>query len=245
MKVAAFIPARLQSERFPGKLLKNLKNKPVILHTWENMIRTRLFDQVWVITDSDEIEKVIKQAGGTVKRSKKTHPSGTDRIAEYASETDTEIIINVQGDEPFVHRELLQKIIETFENDTQKKLDIVSLMKPISNKEDFYNPNRVKVVTDNNRFAMYFSRAPVPFPRDGNFEKAFVHIGIYAFRKNILEKISRLEQSDLEKIEKLENLRFLQAGFRIKMIEIQSDIMGIDTPEDLIQAEKKIRNGEI
>ena len=239
-KTAAFIPARLQSQRFPGKLLRDLGGKPVVVRTWENAVKTGLFDTVWVITDSPEIAEAVRQAGGEVKISRRAHASGTDRIAEYAGETEADIIINIQADEPFVSRPALGQILEAFATDTKREIDIVSLMQPIENEKDFYDPNRVKVVTDLNGYAMYFSRAPIPYPRDGKWHGAFGHIGIYAFRRDVLEQIARLPETELEKIEKLENLRFLQAGFRIKMLLTGETFMGIDTPEDLEKARKML-----
>jgi len=241
-KSVAFIPARLQSTRFPGKLLQDLAGKPVVLRTYENTLRTGLFDDVWVITDSPEIAQVIQNAGGTAKMSRKPHASGTDRIAEYASETDADIIINIQADEPFVNRRALAAILEAFEKDRYREADIISLMQAFENEQDFYDPNQVKVVTDARGFALYFSRAPIPFPRDGKWKGGFRHIGIYAFRKNILEKIAQLPPSELEKIEKLENLRFLQAGFKIKMLVTDETFTGIDTPADLERARKQWKN---
>ncbi len=238
MKVVAFIPARLQSERFPRKLLQDLNGKPVVLHTYQNAVASGLFDEVILITDSEEIANVISQAGGKVFISTRAHQTGTDRIAEFASETDAEIIVNIQADEPFVHKESLGELIRIFEEDIDRQADIASLMTRIKDETDFYDPNQVKVVTDARGFALYFSRAPIPYPRDGKFAGAWKHIGIYGFRREALIQIARLPQSALEQIEKLENLRFLEAGFRIKMKETRAMNIGIDTPEDLIKARK-------
>ncbi len=244
MKVSAYIPARLQSERFPRKLLQDLGGKPVILRTFEAALQTKLFDETVVITDAPEIAGVIKQAGGKVFLSQKSHTTGTDRIAEFASQTGADIILNIQGDEPFIEKEPLEKIINFFKADVHKETDIVSLMQPIDNEQDFLNPNNVKVVTGMHGFALYFSRAPIPFPRDGQFTGAYKHIGIYAFRKPVLEKIATLPPTPLEKIEKLENLRFLQYGFRIKMLVTEKGFQGIDTPEDLEKARKYLQTRE-
>ncbi len=242
MRVAAFIPARLDSRRFPRKLLQDLGGKPVIIRTWHSASKTGLFDEICIVTDSSEIAEVCKKEGAKVLLSRKNHSTGTDRIAEFAGQTDAEIIINIQGDEPFIRKEPLAKIIEEFSRDHDKKIDIISLMQPIETEEEFLSPDNVKVVTDKNGFAMYFSRSPIPYHRDISFSKAWKHIGIYAFRKNILKKISNLPPTDLEKLEKLENLRFLQYGLRIKMLSVESGFIGIDTPEDLEQARKKFND---
>ncbi len=238
MKTAAFIPARLQSERFPGKLLQDLGGKPVVLRTYENAVKTGLFDHVRVITDSKKIAGIIEKAGGKAFISRKAHPTGTDRIAEFAGETDAEIIVNIQADEPFLDKKSLSALIEVFQNDAQHQIDMASLMFPITGEDAFHNPHHVKVVTDNEGFALYFSRAPIPFPRNGHFQGAWKHVGIYAFRKEVLMQIARLPQSDLERVEMLENLRFLQAGFKIKMVKTGSVSVGIDTPADLEKARK-------
>jgi len=242
MKTAAFIPARLASARFPRKLLQDLGGKPVVVRTYENTLRSGLFDKVWVITDSREIAREIEKIGGTAKLSTRPHPSGTDRIAEFAHAADADIIVNVQADEPFVNPEVLNSILEAFRKDEKRQIDIVSLMRPLKSEKEFYDPNQVKVVTDYQNFALYFSRAPVPYPRDGKWSDALGHMGIYGFRRDVLEQIAALPESPLEKVEKLENLRFLQAGFRIKMLLTESEFPGIDTPEDLEKARKMWKN---
>ncbi len=243
MKVAAFIPARLDSQRFPRKLLRDLNGKPVIYRTCEAVLQTGLFDTVALVTDAVEIARAVEPLPVRVFISRRHHPTGTDRIAEFAGETDAAIIVNIQGDEPFVQAEPLQMIIEMFEADKSRQIDIVSLMTPLDSEEAFRNPNNVKVVTDKDGFALYFSRAPVPYPRDGKFKGAMKHIGIYAFRREALEKIARLPQTVLEQTEKLENLRFLENGFRIKMLVTDKLNIGIDTPEDLETARKIWKNG--
>ncbi len=236
MKVTALIPARYDSQRFPGKLMKDLLGKTVILRTYEAAVNSGLFHEVIVITDSKLIYNEMDKHNAKVWMSKKLHATGTDRIAEFAPDTDADIIINIQGDEPFINQSALRSLIEVFEKDAYEVVDIASLMVKIDNKEDFLNPNNVKVVTDPDGFAMYFSRAPIPYSRNRVFEKAFKHVGVYAFRKDVLEEIAGLPQTDLEQIEKLENLRFLQNGMMIKMIETDTVNFGIDTEEDLQKA---------
>ena len=245
MKTVALIPARYDSRRFPGKLLKDLAGKSVILRTYEAAVSSGLFSEVYVITDHTGIYDEITQNGGKAKMSQSAYPTGTDRIAAFAQQIDADIFINIQGDEPFINQEALQDLIDTFEADTYEVIDIASLMIRMDNKADFLNPNNVKVVTDTDNFAMYFSRAPIPYSRDHIFEKAYKHIGVYAFRKEVLEEIAQLPQTGLEQIEKLENLRFLQYGFMIKMLETNTVNFGIDTEEDLKKAIEFIQNNKM
>ena len=239
MKMICLIPARLASERFQRKLLQDLNGLPVIMRTWQSAVSTGVFDRVVVVTDSREIAGVVEAAGGETFISRKDHPSGTDRIAEAASEMQADVIVNIQGDEPFVPAGDMLRIRRSFEADIEEKIDILSFCRPITGEADFNNPNNVKVVTDNEGFALYFSRAPIPFPRDGKFEGACKHIGIYAFRAEVLQKVADLPSSHLEKTERLENLRFLENGLRIRILQTDFDYAGIDTPADLEQAVKR------
>jgi len=241
MKVVAMIPARYDSERFSGKLMKDLAGKTVIRRTYEAVVQTGLFQEVYVVTDSEKIYREINQIGGNVLKSTKQHQTGTDRISEFASNIDADIIINIQGDEPFINTSSLIKLIEVMKEDHLEVIDIASLMIKIDKKEDFLNPNNVKVVTDPDGFAMYFSRAPIPFSREKIFEKAFKHIGVYAFRKEVLIEIATLNPTRLEQIEQLENLRFLEYGMMIKMLETDTVNFGIDTEEDLQKANEFLK----
>ncbi len=236
IKVIALIPARYDSQRFPGKLMKDLAGQTVILRTYRAVVTSGLFDSVYVITDSQLIYNEIVQNGGQAFISTKNHETGTDRIAEFAGNIEADVIINIQGDEPFIHKKSLRDLIRVFEEDTENKIDLASLMIRLQNKEDILNPNHVKVVVDKENFALYFSRAPIPYSRDKVFETAYKHIGVYAFRKPVLERIAQMPQTDLEQIEKLENLRFLQNNLRIKMLETDQLNFGIDTEEDLREA---------
>jgi len=242
MKTVALIPARYDSQRFPGKLMKDLAGKTVILRTYEAAIASGLFSEVIVITDHADIFDEITNHGGKALMSQSDYPTGTDRIAAFADQIDADFFINIQGDEPFINQKALADLIAVLEGDTYEVIDIASLMIAIDNKDDFLNPNNVKVVTDTDGFAMYFSRAPIPYSRDKVFEKAFKHIGVYAFRKEVLSEIANLDQTDLEQIEKLENLRFLQYGFMMKMIETDEVSFGIDTEEDLSKAIAHIKS---
>ena len=230
------IPARFEASRFPGKLLEDLAGKSVILRTYEATKKSNLFDEVYVVTDSDLIFDEITSKGGEAIRSKKVHESGSDRIAEAIETIDTDIIVNVQGDEPFTQTEPLRKLLKVFKNDAHKKIDIASLMLKIVEEDEIQNPNNVKVVTDENDFAMYFSRSPIPYQREPSTAIYFKHIGIYAFRKEALLRFTKLPMNKLEAAEKLENLRFLAHGMRVKMVETDTIAIGIDTPEDLKKA---------
>ena len=242
MKIIAVIPARYASTRFPAKLMQDLGGKTVILRTYEAAINTKLFDDVFVVTDSDLIYDEIVSHGGKAIKSIKEHESGSDRIAEAVENLDVDIVINVQGDEPFIDAEPLAKVIEVFRNDWDQKVDLASLMREITNADDINNPNNVKVVVDQNGFALYFSRSVIPYPRETNVGVRYMqHIGIYAFRKQALLDFYSLPMKSLEASEKLEQLRYLEFGKRIKMIETIHVGIGIDIPEDLEKARKMIK----
>ncbi|MBT8317025.1 MAG: 3-deoxy-manno-octulosonate cytidylyltransferase [Lutibacter sp.] len=242
MKIVAMIPARFEASRFPGKLMKDLAGKSVIVRTYEATKKSNLFDEVYVVTDSDLIFSEIISNGGKAIKSKKEHESGSDRIAEAVENLEVDIVVNVQGDEPFTQKEPLQKLIEVFELDENKKIDIASLMLKIEDEEEINNPNNVKVVTSEDNFAMYFSRSPIPYPREESKAVYFKHIGIYAFRKKALLKFTTLPINRLEATEKLENLRFLANGLNVKMVETNQIAIGIDTPEDLEKANLIFKN---
>lgn len=237
MKIIAVIPARYASTRFPAKLMQDLGGKTVILKTYEAAVNTNLFQDVFVVTDSDLIFNEIVSHGGKAIMSIKEHESGSDRIAEAIVNLDVDIVINVQGDEPFINAEPLKEVIEVFKQDTDKKVDLASLMREITNKDEINNPNNVKVVVDQSSFALYFSRSVIPYPREENAGVRYMqHIGIYAFRKQALLDFYSLPMKSLEAAEKLEQLRYLEFGKRIKMIETTHVGIGIDTPEDLDRA---------
>ncbi|MFV8328104.1 3-deoxy-manno-octulosonate cytidylyltransferase [Flavobacterium sp. ZS1P14] len=241
MKIIAVIPARYASTRFSAKLMQDLGGKTVILRTYEAAINTHLFDDVFVVTDSDLIYDEIVSHGGKAIRSIKEHESGSDRIAEAVENLDVDIVINVQGDEPFIDAEPLAKVIEIFRNDLDEKVDLASLMREITNEEDINNPNNVKVVVDQNGFALYFSRSVIPYPREKNVGVRYMqHIGIYAFRKEALLDFYSLPMKSLEASEKLEQLRYLEFGKKIKMVETTHVGIGIDTLEDLEKARKML-----
>ena len=241
MKIIAVIPARYASTRFPAKLMQDLGGKTVIQRTYQTAVNTRLFDDVFVVTDSILIYDEIITNGGKAIMSIAVHESGSDRIAEAVENLDVDIVVNVQGDEPFINTKPLAELLDVFRNDFDKKVDLASLMFEIKDTAEIENPNNVKVVTDQNGFALYFSRSVIPYPRDINAGVRYMkHIGIYAFRKQALLDFYRLPMKSLEATEKLEQLRYLEFGKRIKMVETNQGSIGIDTPEDLEKARKLI-----
>ena len=233
------IPARYSASRFPGKLMQDLEGKTVILRTYEATVATKLFDDVYVVTDSDIIFNEIIGHGGKAIMSQKKHESGSDRIAEAVLDVDCDIVVNVQGDEPFTERDSLSKVLKVFNDDVNKEIDLASLMVEIHDKDEISNPNTVKVIVDQRNFALYFSRSPIPYPREQNAgAKYFKHKGIYAFRKQALIDFSNLPMQFLEASEKIECIRYLEYGKRIKMVETTIEGVEIDTPEDLEKAKR-------
>jgi 3-deoxy-manno-octulosonate cytidylyltransferase (CMP-KDO synthetase) len=246
MKKVIIIPARLDSSRLPKKVLLDLKGKTVIQRVYEQCLKVKNVDGVYIATDSIEIKEVCETFTNNVIITKSTHKSGTDRIGEAVSAIDCDIVINVQGDEPFIEPSLIEALVNSFVN---SEISMSSAMSKISNVKDLQNTNIVKVVTDLHNNALFFSRSLIPFPRDVKeistanevIEESqfFRHIGIYGYRKDFLLHFVNLEQSYLEKVEKLEQLRALENGFKIKMIEANSSLIGIDTQEDYEEALKK------
>jgi len=233
------IPARYAATRFPGKLMQQLGNKPVILHTYDATVATGLFDKVIVVTDSDIIYNEISSHGGIAVMSKKKHESGSDRIAEAVADMNVDIVVNVQGDEPFVKREPLQKLLRVFEGEEGKKVQVASLMQVLKEQQFIEDPNYVKVAVDKNCNAIFFSRSVIPYPRNKEISiNYYEHIGVYAFRKQALINFTHWPMTPLESAEKIECLRYLENGIPLKMVTV--DYMGIeiDTPEDLERAAK-------
>lgn len=236
MKIIAVIPARYEASRFPGKLMQKLGEKTVISTTYENVVKTGLFSDVFVATDSEIIFNEIKSNGGKAVMTGQ-HETGSDRIAEAVENINCDIVVNVQGDEPFLKTEPLKQLMEVFQHDLNKKISLASLKIKLQNQEDIENPNHVKVITDLNGFALYFSRSVIPYHREKSIDaEYFRHIGVYAFRKEALLKFSRLPMSPLEQLEKIECIRYLENGMKIKMIETDFVGVGIDVPEDLEKA---------
>ncbi|MEX6625956.1 3-deoxy-manno-octulosonate cytidylyltransferase [Tenacibaculum salmonis] len=243
MKIIAMIPARYSASRFPGKLMKNLGGKPVIVRTYEAAVKANLFNEVYVVTDSEIIFKTITEAGGKALMSLKEHECGSDRIAEAVENLDVDIVVNVQGDEPFIDTVSLSKLIQAFKDDKNNEIDLASLKVPMTNLEDIENPNNVKVITDVNNFAIYFSRSVIPYHRDKDVNVTYYkHKGIYAFRKKALIDFYHTPMTPLEAAEKIECIRYLEVGKKLKMIETSVESIGIDTPEDLEKAITYLEN---
>ncbi len=236
-KCIIVIPARFASTRFPGKPLVNLANKPIIQHVYEAVQGLNL--PIIIATDNDIIQKRVEEFGANCLLTSAQHQSGTDRIAEVVKSLDYDIIINVQGDEPFIKIEPIRELIKAFEDES---ISVASLMHKLSSVSEINNPNNVKVVCASNHQALYFSRSPIPYNRDNLLGVSYYkHIGVYAYTKKALLDFVKLPLGKLEQIEKLEQLRFLENGYKIKMIATNYTGIGIDTPEDLIAAEKFLK----
>lgn len=236
MKIGAFIPARYAATRFPAKLMQTLGDKTVIRHTYDNTLATGLFDAVYVVTDSEIIFNEITAHGGNAIMSKRSHESGSDRIAEAVQELDIDIVVNVQGDEPFVKREPLEKVIAVFSDTT---VQVASLMQVLTDNTLIQDPNYVKVAVDKNNNALFFSRSVIPYPRSTDSPIVYYeHIGVYAFQKQALLNFTNWPMSPLEAAEKIECLRYLENGVSIKMVITEYMGVEIDTPADLIKAAK-------
>ena len=249
MKFIAIIPARYQSTRFPGKPLALINEKSMIQWVYENVVKA--VSEAWVATDDERIFEAVQKFGGKAVKTLSTHQSGTDRCAEAAliigEKTSFDVVINVQGDEPFIQPNQIELLKSCFVADTE----IATLIKRIDTTEELFNPNRPKVVTDNRQNAMYFSRSPIPFVRgveNKNWLEEHVfwaHIGMYAYKTEVLQKISKLKQGELEHAESLEQLRWLENGFKIKTAITEHQSIGIDTPEDLIHALQLLNNNAV
>jgi len=239
MRKIALIPARYGASRFPGKMMAKLGDKTVILRTYESAVNTGVFDDVMVVTDSDLIYNEIVNNGGKAVMSKKEHECGTDRIAEAVVDMDVDIVVNVQGDEPFTQKEPLEKLLQVFEGEEGKKVQVASLMQELKDPALVEDPNYVKVAVDKNFNALFFSRSVIPYPRNKEIETIYYeHIGIYAFRRQTLLDFTQLEVTPLEAAEKIECLRYLENGIPMKMVVTSYMGVEIDTPEDLEKAAK-------
>lgn len=241
MKTIAIIPARYSSTRFPGKPLAMLAGKPVIQHVYEQV--KKVLPEAWVATDDERIFQTVEAFGGKAVMTRNDHKSGTDRIEEAACKikTNADIIINIQGDEPFIQPSQIETVCNQFDDE---QTQIATLGKHFTTMEAVENPNSPKIITDNKGFALYFSRSIIPFVRNDDKKlwlknhQYIKHIGIYAYRRDVLSEITKLPQSSLEKAESLEQLRWLQNGYRIRVGMTEFETIGIDTPDDLIKAEK-------
>ncbi len=245
-KISAVIPARYGSTRFEGKPLADILGKPMIQHVYEGVRQSKLIDEVIVATDDQRIIEAVQSFGGKAIMTSPTHFTGTDRVAEVAKKLRSEIIVNVQGDEPLIKGVIIDNAIRPLLTD--ESLQISTLITRIEEVRDWLNPHIVKVVVDQKNFALYFSRSPIPFPRDLNIgrleshpfgtdrplpKRVFKHIGLYVFRRKFLLHFSKMKPTPLEKLEKLEQLRALENGYRIKTTPVDYEPLSVDTPEDL------------
>ena len=240
MQVTAIIPARYASTRFPGKPLASILGRPMIEHVYTRVARSETVERVIVATDDQRIEQVVKAFGGEVMMTRPDHPTGTDRLAEVAAQLDSELIVNVQGDEPLIDPVMIDEAVRPLlENPS---IQMGTLMSRIDEVDDFYSPNVVKVVTDRDGFALYFSRAPIPCPRDFTPDilanrlaeiKLYRHIGLYVYQRELLLRYPQLPETPLEKLESLEQLRALEQGIRLFVAETKAVCHGVDTPQDL------------
>ena len=239
MKILCVIPARYASTRLPGKPLADIVGKPMIQHVYERSAQATIPQQVVVATDDEKVFQAVQQFGGKVVMTSSEHQTGTDRLAEVASKyAEVDVIINVQGDEPLIDPKLIDELAQEFLNDTA--LQMASVMS-IMDTEDYQNPNAVKVVTDLNNNALYFSRSLLPYPRVAGRANVYKHIGIYAYKKDFLLKFAKLEPTPLEQSESLEQLRALENGYKIKMIKTKSKFIGVDSIEDLQTVNELLR----
>lgn len=239
MRAIALIPARLEATRFPSKLLAEIKGRSVIRRTCESVVATGLFDEVIVVSNSDEIIHEIESHGGRALKSKGIFESGTDRIAEVAAGLDAAIFVNVQGDEPFVQKEPLAQLLELFKGADGEQVQVASLVQRLTDPGLIKDPNYVKVALDLNNNALFFSRSIIPFPRNLELDIPFYeHVGVYAFRKEALMNFTNWPMTPLEAAERVECLRFLEHGVSVRMAITKYMGVEIDTPDDIIRAER-------
>lgn len=241
MDAIGIIPARYNATRFEGKLLADLCGKPVIQHTWENAKKSKSIEDLIIATDDKRIYNCSKGFGAKVIYTSKAHKSGSDRLTEVVSSIDTKIIVNIQADEPFIHPTMITDVVSSILDDGS--IDMATICHKIKNKEELLDPNVVKVVMDRKGFALYFSRQVIPYSssHEPKVSSHYKHIGLYAYTKDFLFTFKSLPQSRLEKVEKLEQLRVIENGYKIKLIETKFDTIGIDTPEDLVKATELIK----
>lgn len=243
MEAIGIIPARYHSTRFEGKVLKDLLGKPIIQHVWENAKRAGCLDDLIVATDDERIRQEVLRFGGKAVMTAKGHKTGTDRLTEVVNPIDVKVIVNIQADEPLLHPSMIDDIVRPLLE--ERTIVITTLKKKITDPDDLKNPNVVKVVTDKNGYALYFSRSPIPYARfKDNGVASYKHIGLYAFTKDFLFTFTNLPQSPLEEIEGLEQLRAIENGYKIKVVETQFDTIGIDTQEDLERAREVLLSRE-
>ncbi len=246
IEVIGIIPARYQSTRFEGKVLADIAGKPMIQHVWEKAKQSLVLDEVIIACDDEKVYSVACGFGAKAVMTAKGHASGTDRIAEVVNPMDVRVIINIQGDEPLINPTIIDNVARVLLED--KAVNMATVMKKIEDPHVINDPHVVKVVVDKNNFALYFSRAPIPFRASNSEVKDVVyykHIGLYGYTKDFLFTFKNLAVSNLEKIEKLEQLRVIEEGYKIKVIETKYDTIGVDTPADLEKLKELLKQGKV
>lgn len=239
MDVIGIIPARYSSTRFEGKVLADIFGKPMIQHVWERAKQALILDELVIACDDERVASVAKEFGAKVVLTSKSHVSGTDRIAEVINPLDVKVVVNIQGDEPLINPMMIDTVARALIDN--KEIPMATISKMITNHNELIDPHVVKVVVDKNNFALYFSRAAIPhlaYSSEVESPAYYKHIGLYAYTKDFLFTFKNLPVSNLEKIEKLEQLRVLEEGFKIKVIETKCDTIGVDTPEDLVKVKE-------
>jgi len=234
MNVIGVIPARYSSTRFEGKVLADVLGKPMIQHVWERAKQARILDELIIACDDERVFNAAKEFGAKAILTAKAHTCGTDRIIEVINPLDVKVVVNIQGDEPLIDPMMIDMVARPLLDDSS--LSMATLMKKIENTAEIHDPNTVKVVVDKNNFALYFSRAAIPHYAENsevNTLNYYKHIGLYSYTKDFLFTYRNLPVSQLEKIEKLEQLRVLQEGYKIKVLETKAETIGVDTPQDL------------
>ncbi|MGD9276205.1 MAG: 3-deoxy-manno-octulosonate cytidylyltransferase [Candidatus Pacearchaeota archaeon] len=229
MNIVGIIPGRYSSTRFSGKVLEEINGKPMIWHVYNQAKKSKLLTRVIIATDEKKVFDIAKKLGMEIIMTSKKHKTGTDRISEVAKKIDAEIIVNIQGDEPLINPKDIDLAVKPMIKDSRIAMSTLKI--ELKNKGDIKDKNNVKVVTDKEGFALYFSRSEIPFKR--NEGKTYKHIGLYSYRKDFLLKFSKMGQTTLEKAESLEQLRALENGFKIKVVETKNESIGVDIPEDL------------
>lgn len=239
MKIIGVIPARWGSTRFEGKVLAEIAEKPMVQHVWERVKESKLVDDVLIACDDDRVLSAVQNFGAKAVMTSKDHPSGTDRIAEAVKDVNADIVINIQGDEPMICPDVVDALAKSLLDD--KSCPMATLVKEIEREDEISNPNVVKVVFDKDEHAVYFSRSTIPYNRDNQDVKYYKHLGIYAYRKKFLLSFNDLPKSNLENIEKLEQLRVIEAGYKIKTVLTDLETVGVDTPDDLAKVESLMK----
>ena len=257
MKIVAVIPARWQSTRLKGKVLVKIKGKPMVQHVWERLKKAQEIDNIVIAVDKEKVKKAVESFGAKCILTSSEHPSGTDRIAEIAQTVEADVFVNVQADEPLIDPAMVDELAQVFKY--EHNINMATLITRIHKKQDIFNPNVIKVVVDRKGFALYFSRSPIPYVRDDGTETIscdmgqtsdisasyFKHIGLYAYTKDFLFKYTGFPKSMLENEEKLEQLRVLEHGYKIKTVETRHETISVDTQEDLDRVREMFEKIEV